>query len=79
MKQGRAKPPEKRQSRLNGKTTVGRALSLHPKAASVFQKYGMSCTTCGGAHAEPIEKAAEIYGVDSRKIVRDLNKLLGST
>ena len=79
MKRERAKPPDKGQSRLNGKTTVGRALSLHPKAASVLEKYGMSCATCGGAHAEPIEKAAEMYGVDSRKIVRDLNKLLGST
>lgn len=76
MKTGRAKSPGKGQSRLNGKTTIGRALTLHPKAAAVFEKYGMACTKCGGARAEPIEKAAEMYGVNPRNIVRDLNKLL---
>jgi hybrid cluster-associated redox disulfide protein len=56
--------------------TVGRALALHPKAASVFEKYGMLCATCSGARVEPIRKAAEIHGIDPRAIVRDLNKLL---
>ena len=76
MKKPRAKSSGKGQSKLNSKTTIGCALTLHPKAAAVFEKYGMSCAKCGGAHAEPIEKAAEMYGVDPRKIVRDLNKLL---
>ena len=76
MQQERRKSPGKGQSKLNSGTTVGRALALHPKAASVFEKYGMLCTTCTGAHAEPIKKAAEMHGVDPRKIVRDLNKLL---
>jgi hybrid cluster-associated redox disulfide protein len=76
MAKGRAKSTGKSRSRLNGKTTIGRALTSHPKAAAVFKKYGMACTKCGGAHAEPIEKAAEMYGVNPRNIVRDLNKLL---
>jgi len=78
MKQQRGKSTGKGQSKLNSETTVGRALALHPKAASVFEKYGMLCTTCTGAHAEPIKKAAEMHGIDPRKIVRDLNKLLNT-
>jgi hybrid cluster-associated redox disulfide protein len=68
---GTAKP------KVTGRTTIGKALELHPKAAAVFKKHGMSCTTCGGAHAEPIGKAAEMYGADPGKIVRELNELLG--
>ncbi len=67
---GTAKP------KVTGRTTVGKALKLHPKAAAVFKKHGMSCATCGGAHAEPIGTAAEMYGADPRKIVRELNKLV---
>jgi len=62
--------------KVTGRTTVGKALELHPKAATVFEKHGMSCATCGGAPAEPIAKAAETYGADPRKIVRELNKLI---
>ncbi len=62
--------------KVTGRTTVGKALELHAKAAAVFKKHGMSCATCGGAPAEPIAKAAEMYGADPRKIVRELNKLV---
>jgi hybrid cluster-associated redox disulfide protein len=62
--------------KLSVRTTVGRALELHPKAAAVFEKYGMSCARCHGAQAEPIEKAADLFGADPRAIVRELNKLL---
>jgi hybrid cluster-associated redox disulfide protein len=63
--------------KVSGRTTVGKTLEMHPKAAAVFKKHGMSCGTCGGAPAEPIAKAAEMYGADPRKIVQELNKLIG--
>jgi hybrid cluster-associated redox disulfide protein len=63
--------------KVSARTTVGKALDLHPKAAAVFEKHGMACARCGGAHAEPIQKAAALFGADPRKIVRELNKLVG--
>ena len=77
VKKATKKSSDTPRPKLSVRTTVGQALALDPKVAAVFEKYGMSCVECGGAHAEPIEKAAEHFGADPHQVVRELNKLLG--
>jgi len=76
MKKGDTKPADAARSSLSIRTTIGQVLKLHPRAGAVFERHGMSCAKCGGANAEPIEKAAEMYGVNPHEIVQELKKLL---
>jgi hybrid cluster-associated redox disulfide protein len=71
-----AKVPSDGHVKLSVRTTVGEAIALHPKVAAVFERYGMRCTTCTGANAEPIAKACELYGLDPHDLLRELSVLL---
>lgn len=52
------------------------ALDLHPGVQEVFERYGMSCSTCLGASSETIEAGAIMHCVEPGEIVAALNALL---
>lgn len=52
------------------------ALELHPGVQEVFERHGMSCSTCIGASTETIEAGAIMHCVEPDEIVAALNELL---
>lgn len=61
---------------FNKKMTILEALQAHPGANEVFVKHGMGCIACMGAVNERIDDGAELHGIDSDLIVKELNSLI---
>ena len=51
------------------------ALTLHPGARAVFERFGMGCSMCLGAGSETIEAGAIMHSVDPQEVVNELNRL----
>ena len=56
--------------------TIEEALEAHPKARDIFAQHGMGCIICSGALMETIEEGAQAHGIDVKKIIEELNKLV---
>ena len=54
--------------------TIAEVLKLKPEAAKVFMSYGMHCIGCAIAAGETVAQAAEVHGIDLKKLIDDLNK-----
>ena len=60
--------------KITGKTTIFEALQINPNAGEVLMANGMHCLGCALAHAETVEEAVGVHGVDLDKILEELNK-----
>lgn len=56
--------------------TIGEVVSKHPETVEVLMKSGMGCLGCGMAQMETIEQGAKAHGIDVKKLIDDLNKIL---
>ena len=61
-------------AKITGKSTIMEVVQKHPETADVFMKHGMHCLGCAAAHFENIEEWCQAHGIDSDKLVDDLNK-----
>ena len=66
------------ESKITGKEPIGDVVRKHPETAEVFMKHGMHCLGCAAAHFENINEGAEAHGLDVKKLVADLNKVVES-
>ncbi|MDD5417790.1 MAG: DUF1858 domain-containing protein [Candidatus Nanoarchaeia archaeon] len=48
----------------------------YPQTVEVLFKHGFHCVGCAMAHYESIEQAAEVHGIDLKKLLNDLNKVV---
>jgi len=48
-------------------------IRLDPNSADIFYKHGMHCVGCPSASGESIEDASAVHGIDSNKLIEDLN------
>ncbi len=55
---------------------IGKVVQDHPETFGVFQKHGLHCMGCAIAHFENIEQGCIAHGIDSGKLVEDLNKAI---
>ena len=60
--------------KITGKESIMEVVQKHPETAEVFFKHGMHCLGCAAAHFENIDQGCEAHGIDSKKMVEDLNK-----
>ncbi|MBT7903030.1 DUF1858 domain-containing protein [Candidatus Woesearchaeota archaeon] len=56
--------------------TIGEIISKFPETINVFFEHGLHCVGCAGAAFETLEQGAEMHGVDSDKLVAELNDLV---
>jgi hypothetical protein len=65
--------------KITSKTTLGKILHISG-ADEVLAKHGVPCLSCPMASLEidklEIGKVCKIYGLNLRKIIKDLNKLI---
>ncbi|RJQ31068.1 MAG: DUF1858 domain-containing protein [Actinobacteria bacterium] len=55
--------------------TIEQALETDPRAIQVFANHGMACFACSGALMESIEAGAKAHGIDTDKLLEELNSL----
>ena len=60
--------------KITAKMSIGEIVSKHPETAEVFFKHGMHCLGCAASHFENLEQGCEAHGIDSKRLVADLNK-----
>ena len=65
-------------AKITGKEPIRDVVRKHPETAEVFMKHGMHCLGCAAAHFENIQEGAEAHGLDTKKLVEDLNKAVES-
>jgi len=51
-------------------------VSRFPETVPVFMKYGFHCLGCAMASFENLEQGASAHGIDVKKFVEDLNKVV---
>lgn len=49
-------------------------IRVYPQTIPVLQTFGMGCLGCPSATGEALKKAADIHGIDVKKLVAELNK-----
>ncbi len=55
---------------------VGDILAMDGGLEPIFLERGMKCTKCPGARMESLERACALHGVDTEKLLGDLNAYL---
>jgi len=55
--------------------TIAEALKMKPAIAAVLMTKGMHCLGCVIAQGETLEQAAEVHGLDSEELIKELNAL----
>jgi len=61
---------------ISKEMTIGETIQKYPKTAFVFLGYGLHCVGCPMANPETIKEAAELHGVNLKKFLEDLNKVV---
>lgn len=60
--------------KINAEMTIAEVIKLNPEAGSIFMSHGMHCIGCAIAAGETIAQAAEVHGIDVKKLIEELNK-----
>ena len=60
-------------SELKKDMTIAEALKIKPGIAPILMSKGMHCLGCSIAHGETIEQAAQVHGLNSDELLKELN------
>ncbi|MFH1209388.1 MAG: DUF1858 domain-containing protein [archaeon] len=55
---------------------LGYVIGKHPETIEVFMKNGLHCVGCHVASYESIEDGALSHGIDVKKLIDELNKVI---
>ncbi len=53
---------------------IGDILKQNPEAAKILMSFGMHCLGCAVASGESIGQAAQVHGIDLKKLLESLNQ-----
>ncbi len=59
---------------ITGDMSIGEVVSKHPEVIPVFLRNGLYCVGCAVASYENIEQGAQAHGIDSKKLIKELNE-----
>lgn len=57
-------------------TLIGDLVLFHPETADVLFSIGMHCLGCPSSGVETIKDAAIVHGIDTNKLVAQLNGII---
>ena len=67
---------KKDSTKVTADMTFGEVMSKYPKTQEVFMKHGMACFGCAFAMQETVEQGAMAHGIEVKKLLEDLNKVM---
>ena len=59
-------------------TLIGDLVLFHPETADLLFSIGMYCLGCPSSGVETVSQAAGVHGVETDKLVSQLNKIIKS-
>lgn len=63
-------------SKITSDMIISDVLSKYPDTPPIFINSGMHCLGCPASSGESIKEACEVHGIDSDKLVKELNEYL---
>jgi hybrid cluster-associated redox disulfide protein len=64
--------------KITGNMIVAKVLELDRNSAPIFLQNGMHCLGCPSSSGESIDDACAVHGIDSKKLVDELNEYFSS-
>ncbi len=58
------------------KTLIGDLVLFHPETAELLFSIGLHCLGCPASGVETIKDAADVHGLDTHKLVSQLNDII---
>ncbi len=58
------------------KTLIGDLVLFHPETAELLFSIGLHCLGCPSSGVETIKDAADVHGLDTEKLVSQLNDII---
>lgn len=59
-------------------TLIGDLVLFHPETAELLFSIGMHCLGCPSSGVETVSDAADVHGLDTDKLVSQLNNIIHS-
>ena len=72
------KKTERRIKSVTKNSLIMEVVSDYPEAVEILQSHGMGCFGCAMARMETIEQGALAHGLDVKKLMADINKVVKS-
>ncbi len=63
-------------AKISKDMTISKVVAKYPETIEVFLEHGMGCLGCGIAQFETIEQGATAHGIDLKKLMDALNKMI---
>jgi len=60
--------------KINKEMKIEEILQKYPESVEVFLKHGFHCLGCAAASFENLEDGAKAHGIDTEKLVDELNE-----
>lgn len=61
-------------AKITSDMLIGDVLRMDKGTAPIFLNNGMHCLGCPSSQGESIEEACAVHGIDSNKIIKELNE-----
>ncbi|MFH2027698.1 MAG: DUF1858 domain-containing protein [Nanoarchaeota archaeon] len=65
---------KKTEEKITKEMSIGQIVHKYPETFHIFQNHGMHCMGCAVAQFENIEQGCIAHGIDTDKLVKDLNE-----
>ncbi|MDP2934533.1 MAG: DUF1858 domain-containing protein [bacterium] len=62
--------------KINKEMKIEEILQNHPETVEVFLKNGFHCLGCAAASFESLDEGAKAHGIDTDKLVGELNEII---
>jgi hybrid cluster-associated redox disulfide protein len=62
--------------KITKEKAIGEVVSKYPQTIEIFFEHGLHCVGCAASHFENIGQGCEAHGIDTDKLVDDLNKAI---
>lgn len=60
--------------KITKEMSISEIVEKYPQTVDVFMKHGMGCLGCAAARFENLAQGAMAHGIDTDKLVADLNE-----
>lgn len=57
---------------------IGDILRMNDGIAPILMRAGMPCVGCPSAQGETLEEAGQVHGMDTDKLISEINSFLGA-
>lgn len=59
---------------VNGDDLISEVVNLYPEAEEFLTELGMHCIGCESAQFESVQDACRVHGLDTAKVIAEINR-----